>query len=281
MFFIFLCIFVLAPAVLSEGIQKCETWKNIEEKLKETALQVNCTHTTTCTGISCFLEKYGYEVQSGLHMNACEKPSSVEFEINIPKLNIKQWKRKFYHGATFSLNDNVSGKFEMEKYKDNITLGLTLQIHSNSPSSSVLHLLPTILPDIEYPVFHNIVFPMPSCVIKNDSEHTTVSKSFISGSISFTTSNPAVTPVFQNLGMKQEYFNCSIRNGSCPEHELCQQTEKSKPEGTCVCMPDYVRDKTGKCIYSPSTVTTTETPEALHLQAMMQPQTLPCYLLLF
>ncbi|GBM42358.1 hypothetical protein AVEN_129790-1 [Araneus ventricosus] len=250
------CVLGLIPAVIGEEHEQCKPWKNIEDKLKETVLQINCTHTSTCSGMSCFLEKYGYEIRSGIHMNPCENPSSIEVEVDIPKLNINQWKRKFYHGDIFSLNDNLGGKLDLQKDKNSFILGLSLEIHSNSPSSPLLHLIPTILPSMQYPVFHNVVFPMPSCSVSTKS---TSSAPLIIKNISATSSPLTHSPLLLNTAA-ETYMNCSIRLSTCPEHELCQQIDKSKPAGTCVCMPDYVRDKSGKCIYSPSVSTTTETP---------------------
>ncbi|GFY62479.1 uncharacterized protein TNIN_194741 [Trichonephila inaurata madagascariensis] len=220
-------IVIFIPAIVGEEYQQCKPWMSIEEKLKQTVLKVNCTHTTTCTGMSCHLENYGYEVHSGIHMNPCENPSSLEFEVDVPKLNINQWKRKFYHGDSFSLNDNVGGKFEILKENETFILSLTLEFHSNGLPSALLHLLPTVLPDLHIPV----------------------------------TSVPLIqSPLLSKTAALQENSNCSIRNSSCPEYELCQQIDKSKPAGICVCVPDYVRDKSGNCIYRPSFNTTTETP---------------------
>ncbi|XP_055947973.1 uncharacterized protein LOC129981235 [Argiope bruennichi] len=253
---ILFCLLGLVSGVLDEKHEQCQPWKSIEDKLKETVLQINCTHTVTCSGMSCFLEKYGYEIRSGIHMNPCENPSSIEVEVDIPKLSINQWKRKFYHGDVFSLNDNLGGKLDLQKDKGSFILGLSLEIHSNSPSSPLLHLLPTILPSMHYPVFHNVVFPMPSCSANTQS---TSSATFITKDISVTTLPLMRSPLLLNEAA-ETYMNCSIKSSTCPEHELCQQIDKSKPAGTCVCMPDYVRDKSGKCIYNPTVVTTTETP---------------------
>ncbi|GFU47024.1 uncharacterized protein NPIL_275181 [Nephila pilipes] len=257
----FYVIVIFIPAIVSEEYLQCKPWISIEEKLKQTVLQVNCTHTTTCTGMSCHLEKYGYEVRSGIHMNACENPSSLEFEVDVPKLNIHQWKRKFYHGDSFSLSDSVGGKFEIQKENDSFILSLTLQLHSNGPSSSLLHLLPTILPDVQYPVFHNVVFPMPSCTKHLDtSTPVPSSTAIIAKNISVTLLPLVRSPLLPKTAIFQETSNCSISNSSCPKYEMCQQINQSKTAGICVCVPDYVRDESGKCIYRPSFDTTTETP---------------------
>ncbi|GFV55825.1 uncharacterized protein TNCV_3321141 [Trichonephila clavipes] len=194
-------------------------------------------------------------------MNPCENPSSLEFEVDVPKLNINQWKRKFYHGDSFSLNDNVGGKFEILKENETFILSLTLEFHSNGLPSALLHLLPTVLPDLQYPVFHNVVFPLPSCTKHHDaSTPFPSSTTIVVKSIPVTSVPPIQSPLLSKTAALQENSNCSIRNSSCPEYELCQQIDKSKPAGICVCVSDYVRDKSGNCIYRPSFDTTTETP---------------------
>ncbi|GBO38768.1 hypothetical protein AVEN_212904-1, partial [Araneus ventricosus] len=159
---------------------------------------------------------------------------------------------------------NLGGKLDLQKDKNSFILGLSLEIHSNSPSSPLLHLIPTILPSMQYPVFHNVVFPMPSCSVSTKS---TSSAPLIIKNISATSSPLTHSPLLLNTAA-ETYMNCSIRLSTCPEHELCQQIDKSKPAGTCVCMPDYVRDKSGKCIYSPSVSTTTEFLNSLELSGV-------------
>ncbi|XP_015929508.1 uncharacterized protein [Parasteatoda tepidariorum] len=252
-------VFLLTLLVISsiEADQRlyCVSWAGMIRELVHGPQQVNCTVNTNCTGISCSIHEFGYDITGGLSVNACETPTSVTLNIDVPKLNIRNWQKKFYHGDKFSLTETLDGVIDVLKQKDKYILSLALDIPSGLKSDSPLlhYLIPSMASSTRYQVFKNVSVFVPDCKLLNNSGNSTEP--------SAVTSN--VLPLLSSK--YKTHSNCTILNSSCPVNEMCLQISKSGPEGFCVCLTDFTRDINGTCIMNPTVSTTVETPaEHLH-----------------
>lgn len=48
----------------------------------------------------------GYNISSSINLHACENPPSVEFEVDVPKLDINGVKRRITHNDSIPLTSN-------------------------------------------------------------------------------------------------------------------------------------------------------------------------------
>lgn len=48
----------------------------------------------------------GYNITSTIHLHACENPPYVEFEVDVPKLDINGIKRRITHNDSIPLTSN-------------------------------------------------------------------------------------------------------------------------------------------------------------------------------
>ncbi|XP_035208531.1 uncharacterized protein LOC118183186 [Stegodyphus dumicola] len=145
---------------------RCSPWVTIEEELKRRDNHVNCIKNENCTGMNCSGNSNGYDVHGGILINSCENPPSIEFFVDIPNLYVNNWKRKFYHGDSFTLTSNLGGELELQKEKNKLILGLFLHViygkNGTHPLFPLLHF------PVKFPVFQNAVFTVPGCLAFED-----------------------------------------------------------------------------------------------------------------
>ncbi|KFM67701.1 hypothetical protein X975_07105, partial [Stegodyphus mimosarum] len=200
--------------------------------------------------MNCSGSSNGYEVHGGILINPCENPPSIEFFVDIPDLYVNNWKRKFYHGDSFTLTSNLGGELELQKEKNKLILGLSLHViygkNGTHPLFPLLHF------PVKFPVFQNVVFSVPGCLAFED--HVTQDH------ISVTPLPSPKSSVLTSKGVIADQGNCSITNSSCLENQICKQIDKLQPNGVCVCISNYVRDDSGNCVYNPAAETTTKSP---------------------
>lgn len=238
-------------AVYGDKSALCSSWNSIKQNLKNEEFQFTCSEDEDCTSLNCSGTARGYFVNSRIQLYSCENPPSIEFEVNVPHLNVNNFKKRISQNDSISLTSNLNVEFEVQRKDQELVLAIFLH-YINNGSFPLLRISPRI------PVISHVGFPI------NCSSSVVSMQPAIDGSKSISSATVRTTKsylIVPKALYQKDSRNCSITNSSCGPDEMCQQSSKVNLDGKCVCLSGYKRDESGRCVYDPTLDSSTEGPD--------------------